>query len=384
MRKYCDKRGRIWWFPLLVNLACICVLICSGAALATISGPCSECHTMHNSQNNQAMTYNASATPNDVLLKGTCYGCHAQGAGAPSIVILGVDSIPQVYHDAATDLAGGNFAYIDGIKGSGASDGKGHNISDLTGTDADLYAPPGGIVQFGHDNGGNVNTNNLCCAGTNGCHGNRYGPTGYIGITGAHHTNLDGSRDPAATDKESGHSYRFLLGVKGYEDPDWQNTIGPADHNEYFGRTTPVQLGCGGGSLSCHGTGGVRPPDGTMSQYCATCHGNFHTLETNTSNGIGPAVVSPFIRHPTDLAIPNSGEYAAYVSYDQDAPVARTTAGPWAPNSTITPGSDAVMCLSCHVSHASNYLDMLRWDYSTMIAGGGGTGGCFVCHTTKN
>jgi len=41
------------------------------------------------------------------------------------------------------------------------------------------------------------------------------------------------------------------------------------------------------------------------------------------------------------------------------------------------------MCLSCHVAHGSPYADMLRWDYGTMVAGGGGSGGCFTCHTQK-
>ncbi|QJA05750.1 hypothetical protein FVE67_02585 [Thermosulfurimonas marina] len=52
----------------------------------------------------------------------------------------------------------------------------------------------------------------------------------------------------------------------------------------------------------------------------------------------------------------------------------------------MTPGSDAVMCLSCHYAHAGPYPDMLRWDYRTCVAGGGENPkcGCFVCHTTKD
>ena len=369
----------------LATLGSLFSLAFTGAAFAAISGPCSECHTMHNSQNNQPMTFNSSATPNDTLLKATCYGCHAQG-GASALVTVGADTIPQVFHTDTIDLAAGNFAYITGLKGSGASDSKGHNISDLTGIDNTLYAPPGGIVQYGHDDGVTVNTTNLSCAGDangqHGCHGNRYsGEAGYKGVRGAHHTNLGGSLDPATTDEDAGHSYRFLLGVKGYEDPDWQYTTSATDHNEYFGRSTPIQLGCA--TTSCHGAGGVRPPDGTMSQFCATCHGNFHTIANGASNGIGPDAVSPFIRHPTDLSLPATGEYAAYTTYNVNVPIARITV-PTAPSGTVTPGSDAVMCLSCHFAHASNYPEMLRWDYTKMIAGGGGSGGCFVCHSTKN
>ncbi|MFC1513206.1 cytochrome c3 family protein [Thermodesulfobacteriota bacterium] len=46
-----------------------------------------------------------------------------------------------------------------------------------------------------------------------------------------------------------------------------------------------------------------------------------------------------------------------------------------------------VMCLSCHRAHGSEYPDMLRWDYNTMIVNDeqGATGtGCFVCHSSKD
>ena len=96
--------------------------------------------------------------------------------------------------------------------------------------------------------------------------------------------------------------------------------------------------------------------------------------------------VSPFIRHPTDLSLPTTGEYTAYTGYKLPALVARLKV-PDGASSSIAPGSDAVICLSCHVAHSSNYPDMLRWDYSTIIEGNGGTAsgtGCFACNTTKN
>jgi predicted CXXCH cytochrome family protein len=86
------------------------------------------------------------------------------------------------------------------------------------------------------------------------------------------------------------------------------------------------------------------------------------------------------------VSLPATGEYAAYTEYDLDAPVGRLTV-PATSSSVVTPGSDAVMCLSCHVAHASNYPDMLRWDYDAMIAGNAGAAagtGCFSCHTTKD
>jgi len=72
-------------------------------------------------------------------------------------------------------------------------------------------------------------------------------------------------------------------------------------------------------------------------------------------------------------------------NYNPQAPVARVSA-PGAISDVVVPGTDAVMCLSCHVAHASPYPDMLRWNYTQMIAGGGGADGqgCFVCHTQKD
>jgi Doubled CXXCH motif (Paired_CXXCH_1) len=356
-------------------------LVLSPATQAQMPGNCVDCHTMHNSQDGQPMNFDASATPNGNLIRGTCLGCHAQGKSS-AIEIRGSSRIPQVYHAGATDLAAGNFAYITGFKGGGASDRKGHNLSVIGLTDADtvLHKPPGGMNFLLHNDGSNVNTTNLTCAGTNGCHGYRAtGDATLEGITGAHHKNSDGQVTLAT---EPGNSYRFLMGVKGLEDADWEENASSSTHNEYLALPEPIKLGCG--LSNCHLATGVQPPDGTMSQYCATCHGNFHTLETLASDGIGAVASSPFIRHPTDLSLPSTGEYSNYTVYNIGSPVGRINGVP-ASSSPNVQGDAAVMCLSCHVSHASDFPSMLRWDYSTMIAdGGGGNIGCFACHTTKD
>jgi len=347
---------------------------------------------MHNSQNGAPMNFDNSLTLNESLTRGTCYGCHAQG-GSSSTVNLGTSVVPQVMHSGPTHLAGGNFGYITGMAGSGASSSKGHNISDLTGTDSvftGIKRPPGALQVNGtdfHPQWQFMRSDLLGCAGRNGCHGYRAvgGSADYFpnGIRGAHHRNAGGKLDNPT---EHANSYRFLFGVKGYESPDWQKNPSLVSHNEYYGKSTPVTLGCS--ATSCHAPPGgiVKPKDGTISQFCATCHGNFHTLANGYSEGVGSSASSPFIRHPTDLSLPSTGEYAAYTVYKLDAPVARLTV-PDAPSSVVTPGSDVVMCLSCHVAHASDYPDILRWDYTTMIAGNGGGAadtGCFACHSTKD
>ena len=148
------------------------------------------------------------------------------------------------------------------------------------------------------------------------------------------------------------------------------------DHNEYKGQAYAARTLAGGQSWN---------NVDTISEFCAECHGYFHASDEITASG-----GSPWLRHPTDSVVPNSGEYSAYNTYSLEAPVARAVI-PNSPNSTVTPGDDTtedgaiVMCLSCHRAHASPYADSLRWDYSTIIAGGGAsTSGCFTCHTQKD
>lgn len=384
------------------RLAVIAALLAvPGMSAAQILGLCSNCHTMHNSQDNLAMTlenpWDTPGEPHDQLLRASCLGCHAQGAGATNIVASGGNRFPQVFHDDPSgDLAGGNFWYIN--SGTNPSETNGHNIPALTGADDTLYFPPGFLSGPAYGTHTDlIITDQLSCAGDPGnaqlvgCHGNRtHRNNNYAlgGIKGAHHDNVAGTVDPDVTENRPGHGFRFLVGVKGYEDPDWQATRSPGDHNEYFALDAPIQMGCMG-LTSCHSgaLNEARPPDGTISQYCATCHGNFHTLETTDNDGIGDDAIAPFIRHPTDLTIPSRDEYLDYTVYDLDSPVARTSVGGLSgPSSTVSPGADAVMCLSCHYSHAGPYDDMLRWDYTTMVAGGGTTSpsGCFACHTTKD
>jgi len=384
----------------------IIVMIMSFFALSlpahsAITGECSNCHTMHNSQNGSIMAdYGATGQPwkgtgpYEALTRGDCLGCH--GIGTSNIVTIGGSEIPQVYHtSAADDLAGGNFAYILGTKGSGASDAKGHNVTDLGNLDDTLDYAPGWFPRE-HDNA--VTSNNLTCAGSIGCHGNRGDPDamGVPVIKGSHHKNVSGKLDIA---DDVYNSYRFLRGVKGYENDGtykWQNKDAN-NHNEYFGATTPANIGCS--AQSCHTPTGVVPPNNTMSGFCATCHGSFHVVgdadDDIIDEGIGGDTSSPFTRHPTDVILPGgTTEYANYNPaggnlFSVEAPVARGVV-PDSISSVVIPGDSGaegaiVMCLSCHKAHASDYPDMLRWDYNTIIAGGGTNGtGCFVCHTTKD
>lgn len=197
-------------------------------------------------------------------------------------------------------------------------------------------------------------------------------------MQGTHHKNVDGKCDTA---DDLYNSYRFLLGVKGLENTTdkWQNKSA-GSHNEYYGAATPMT---DGDCFDCHafapGTMNASPASNTISGFCGTCHDDFHFIY-----GIGGDASSPFTRHPSDIILKASGEYAAYTTYSVEAPVGRTTV-PELISSDVIPGTDVVTCLSCHMAHASNYPDLLRWNYNAIIAGGGSNGtGCFVCHTSKD
>lgn len=275
---------------------------------------------MHASQSGTSdnIAYGGSTLPQPVLLRGTCLGCHGQGTSSRIISIDGSE-IPQVYHaDAEGDLAAGNFAYIPGAKGDGASDAKGHNIKDFGNADDVLTFAPGLLPETGHSF--IITDTNLTCAGQIGCHGKRGGYTPLNSLKGAHHSNVDGKCETA---DQVNNSYRFLLGVKGLENMSdkWQNKDADS-HNEYFGDTTPMNVSC---ANTCHlpcGSGPpcVQPPNQTISGFCATCHGQFHDLAS-----IGGDTTSPFTRHPTDIVLKGSGEYSGYTAYSTEAPVARQT-----------------------------------------------------------
>jgi hypothetical protein len=343
-----------------------------GTPAMAVTGQCANCHTMHNSQGGSEV---ATGGPFGRLLLDTCIGCHSS-----SVLNTVIDSNTPIVNgnSANTDiLAGGNFGVLDG----GANDADGHNcLGTPDETDAILgNAPPG------YTAGTNPYTGNqLSCAGASGCHGDRSidgsGNTGgsdYVALDGAHHANASGS---LTTADEVGNSYRFLLGIHGYEDPTWEDpsTLLPTVHNQYkaLGRTDETD------------------PGNTISSLCAQCHGDFH----NGTGEVGTG--SPWLRHPTDFDLGDAtgGEYTYYNggtgtgnTYSVVAPVGSeivtSVLGTVNPAGPSGDGTAVVTCISCHRAHAGVDEDLLRWDYDGILAGGGGTGdgtGCFVCHTTKD
>jgi len=350
-----------------------------------ISGVCSNCHVMHNSQNNEPVN---DEGPQDYLLNAGCVACHTAPTGqfsefnAP--VILHTN--PPGGQGGGNTLAGGDFYWVNLDEVANAS--LGHNVIDIPGvtikdTNMPDFTPPGwdpaatSGFTFGQVAAGESSWNSqLSCAGAYGCHGVHSVAGSFPGLVGGHHNNSGGTATKADVADTVGNSYRFLGGIKGLENAGWNWAETPVIHNEYYGvdNTSDRSSGVNYGTKD------------SISFLCAECHGIFHsTIDSNAISG------SPWVRHPTDLALPNGGEYALYNTpdgvviggYSLEAPVARAEV-PDVSSTTVNAGVDIVMCLSCHRAHGSDQSDLLRWDYTTMIAAGSGTGGCFTCHTDKN
>jgi predicted CXXCH cytochrome family protein len=381
-------------------------LACS-VATAAITQQCGYCHTMHNSQNGTAFTSGlapqdgagspAASTLNGSLLRWDCVGCHS-GDNTSTSIDSG-NGVPKVYRtagapnyvngdDAAgTDngsLAGGDFYYVT------LDDTHGHNVDIVTGADT-LTTPPGwdSTLGTGINGGGATWTEQVRCAGTYGCHGDHSKADAFAAISGAHHGD-DGTVDGSTV----GKSYRFLYGILGKEDADWEWTRQASDHNQYKGEDRPKTS-----------AGDAVSATNTISYLCGECHGKFHNSNAGTADDGITNTDDAWMRHPTDYDMANTADTTEYAAYPGSG--GAITARPY---STATPVASAdvsavlatvnlqqssasdtaiVTCLSCHRAHGSPYADLVRWDYVTDCYAGGSSGtpancGCFNCHTTKD
>lgn len=355
---------------LLINFSMLYV----AESHAAVSGPCYLCHTMHNSQNGAGRTMpdtegesvgwnssgelaggSSSSTPAENLLVTNCVGCHSSSTGNTIVTIGDSTRIPIVYNTTEpTDnvLAGGNFYWV----GAG-DDTKGHNVYGISGADPNHTGGAPGNTNCGGDNTAchstlAVSGNSYSRPGCQGCHFNTF-----------HHTDND--------------QYRFLNGhqgsdhyVVGQEHANWEQDATSSSHNFYKGYDGPVSTS-GGATLAV---------TNSISTFCSACHYEFHRKGDEYISGIGDE--SAWVRHPTDIDLPATGEFASYdpeAAYDLNAPVA------WTAPTSESKGTPIVMCLSCHRPHGSAYSDMLRWDYAAdcIVDSGNTDCGCTTCHSSK-
>jgi len=358
--------------PLLIAVLALGLFLLPGlgvppACARITSHVCYDCHTMHNSEGGQPQARMLVAgqlvyatVGNPALTRGDCGACHTNASSGQTIIPTSGGNTPIVFNTVAPSrddmLAGGNFHWTARAGQSNDDDGttlpafdnrrRGHTLESVSGL-TDML-PPGSSTSFSRP---------LTCSGSHGCHGDPLVGDEYGSMRGTHHGD-DGTVDGTTIPK----SYRFLMGVKGVEDPTWERDATTSAHNEYAG-----------------GTGGD-----SISSLCGRCHGIFHDPARFGSS-------SPWQMHPTDVVLPSGNpsqvEYAGYTTYNPLTPVGRPPADLGTVNhAVVRPGQDYVICLSCHRAHGSPYWKGLRWNYRAnyQSAYPGEVGGCATCHTHKD
>jgi hypothetical protein len=335
------------------------VVIGYGIADAAVQGQCSNCHTMHNSQNGSPEAIDDAGvldpTPRAQLTKASCLGCHNGALSIPA----------YTQPDVVLPMASGNQTAAGAFDTTGLAATQ-HNVRDLTWTNDELAV--GGLLNVTPGNPGDspITINGaaqLDCAGATGCHGNHDAEGSDVGINGYHHGST---------------AYRFLtygtattpVNIESQGSLDWEtgNTEGPVgstNHNVYL-------------SAAADDDGDVN----TISAFCSNCHGIFHGESDTTVGGLGVV----WNRHPTETDFNGltggTGITTDYITNPIGFSGTDYTANtPGIPYQDVTVGR--VVCVSCHRAHATDQNDILRFSYATQDAGGGGTTGCLGCHISQ-
>lgn len=411
------KRG-IFYGLLVLIIASGVVFVQSINSEAGVKGPCSECHTMHNSQDGGTVNevQGQEVDAQSYLIKGAdlseknpCLGCHKTGAGQyfqdPTKQEGNVNNdAPQINVDPGSTnnrlSAAGTYYFVTKEEtGQGEkSCRKGHNVLGMSDSSDDnedqllKKIPPGGSEACLGGAG-----KQLTCAGTSGCHGKRDVDDPLAAIKGGHHSPATNNYEDRFRDGNSiATSYRMLNGVKGRVASNWEfGDVSTATDNFF----TQLELASKDDVNIYQGADGklsgtmTYPGDGSINGLCGECHGNgdsengFHSV-----NGLkgkdSTTMSSPWKRHPTDVVMRQDAQYGGYPGetgkdYSREVPVGFLNITKTGGTNELQKAQRVVLCVSCHRAHGSQYDDALRWDYKEMATASTTGNGCFRCHTNK-
>lgn len=333
---------------LTLNIILFTVFVFACPTLANVAGQCSNCHTMHYSQNGTSDSYGDDG-PYAILLINDCVGCHTTPTAAPTDPYA--NATPYVKSTTATGLndsrclAGGFFPHD--TMGTGNNDDNHHGMRNTN-------DPAGMAVGAFYTQG----TTGLGCAGINGCHGNETDLSDMEAIRGGHH--------------KTSLTYRML-----YVDTDPVEGDGADDYEKAIIANT-LLVPAYGTNANAYCAGEATTDFATISALCAKCHGDFHGAGTTNS-------ASEWIRHPTENVIDTTWAIgkASYTPTGVDV----KENPPGYDNATYDVNEKRVTCLSCHRAHGTQTADLLRWAYTTQLAGqpaGSQTVyGCLGCHDAQ-
>ncbi|MDY6851663.1 MAG: cytochrome c3 family protein [Thermodesulfobacteriota bacterium] len=325
---------------LMICMGIAALVVFSSPAFAAVTGVCSGCHTMHNSQGGSAM---ATGGPLPTLLTDSCLGCHTGGSDPYD------GGYPYVAGTGFTDskcLAGGFFS-----TGGGNHNDNSHTLGELTppiGYDSTVV----GSDWYSGDSTG------LGCAGSAGCHGVEDEDDESEAIAGGHHGN------------SAALGYRMLTvggnKVLGTGTTDYEEALIAAE-----GVSGTYNL------YSADPDSTIETDAATISELCAKCHGLFH--QDGAADGTNDG--TSWIRHPSDTILPSDWtlQGAAYTTKDAY----------WNPVGTqdaVTPiaTNKYVTCISCHRAHGTENNDLLRFPYADQQAGSTTVDyGCLGCHNKQ-
>jgi len=362
---------------LIVLTATLLAVGLSGMAYAFHSGgvaECGGCHSMHSPKAaGSYLLVNSDQSS-------TCLSCHASSdpastSGSFSYHVMTYPvpgaGTPPMYRSPGGDFAWLLKPYTFTVRGTVTNESgmsHGHNVVALDfGITADNELP--------QSPGGTFSSTNLGC---NSCHdphgkyrrvGNdttyTIGPTGgpIIG-SGSYATSL-----VPATGQAVG-VYRLLAG-KGYgqnnntlliDFPGVPIAVAPSQYNQSEA-TNQVRVAYG-----YSGTGNGKT---NWGEWCGTCHGQMHSLNTGTythptETNLGSTIAALYGTYVSSGVMTGSAasSYLSLVPFIENTDNIATLKG-HASNLNASLGgpgtTDKVSCLSCHRAHASGFPEMLRW-----------------------